>query len=64
MVFICRYCKKQLVKDETALCRKLLGRNIKEFMCIFCLADYLDCTEDDLRVKIEEFKEQGCTLFS
>jgi len=33
-------------------------------MCVICLADYLDCSADDLLVKIEEFKEQNCTLFS
>lgn len=59
----CRYCKKELEKDEVALSKKLLGRSTKEFMCIDCLADYIDCTVDDLRVKIEEFREQGCTLF-
>ena len=59
----CRFCDKMLEKDEISLSKKLLGRSIKEFMCITCLADYLDCTEDDLSVKIEEFKEQGCTLF-
>lgn len=63
MISICRYCKKKLEKDEIALNKKLLGRSIKEFMCIVCLADYLDCSDDDLRVKIEEFREQGCTLF-
>jgi len=28
-----------------------------------CLADYLGCTVDELLDKIEEFKEEGCTLF-
>jgi hypothetical protein len=60
----CRYCEAILSKDEIALCKKLLGRNIELFMCVVCLADYLDCSTDDLLVKIEEFKEQGCTLFS
>lgn len=59
----CKFCAKQLEKDEIALSKKLLGRNIEKCMCITCLAEYIDCTEDDLLVKIEEFREQGCALF-
>lgn len=59
----CQYCGANFNKDCIALNKKLLGRNIEKFMCITCLADYLGCIEDDLFVKIEEFKEQGCTLF-
>ena len=59
----CRYCNKKLIKDEIALCKKLLGRNINKFMCISCLADCINCTVDDLKIKIEEFKNQGCALF-
>jgi hypothetical protein len=60
----CEYCGVDLNKDCTALNKKLLGRNIEKFMCITCLADYIGCNEEDLFVKIEEFKEQGCTLFN
>lgn len=60
----CSFCNAQLDKDIIALNRKLLGRNIKRILCICCLAEYLSCTEDELRVKIEEYKEQGCTLFA
>jgi len=59
----CQYCEKELSRDEIALSKKLLGRDIKKFMCLECLADHLDCTVEDLQIKIEEFKEQGCTLF-
>ena len=60
---VCKFCNKQLSKDEIAVCKKLLGRNITEFMCIDCLADHIGCTAEDILIKIEEFKEQGCTLF-
>jgi hypothetical protein len=60
---LCRECKRPLIKDEIALSQKLLGRVIEEFYCIDCLAEYLECPKDDLIVKIQEFKEQGCTLF-
>ncbi|OQB25823.1 MAG: hypothetical protein BWY11_00201 [Firmicutes bacterium ADurb.Bin182] len=59
----CTECKKILSKDEVALTQKMLGRDITEFYCIDCLAEYLECHRSDLEVKIEEFKEQGCTLF-
>ncbi len=59
----CCECSKTLRKDETALCKKLLGLDIEEFYCIDCLSEYLECDKDDLEIKIQEFKEQGCTLF-
>jgi len=59
----CCECAKALMKDEVALSKKMLGRCIEKFFCIGCLAEYLECSSDDLRIKILEFKEQGCTLF-
>lgn len=59
----CTKCEKMLSKDEIALCKKMLGRQIFQFICVTCLAEHLDCTKNDLLIKIEEFKEQGCTLF-
>ncbi len=59
----CCECGKTVVKDEIALCKKLLGTDIEDYYCIDCLAKYLECTKDDLVIKIQEFKEQGCTLF-
>ncbi|OPY55982.1 MAG: hypothetical protein A4E55_02303 [Pelotomaculum sp. PtaU1.Bin035] len=60
----CYLCDKELEKNEVGLSKKLLGRNITRYYCISCLADYLDISVDDLLSKIEEFKEQGCRLFS
>lgn len=59
----CVECGVSLKKDAAALSRKMLGRTITEFYCIDCLAETLDCDPDDLFVKIQEFKDQGCTLF-
>lgn len=61
---LCKFCNVKLSKDEQALCKKILGRTIKQFMCINCLADYLNTNPEDLYVKIEEFKENSCTLFN
>lgn len=54
---------KPLNKDTVGINKKLLGRNISNYYCMECLADYLGCTVDDLLDKIEEFKSEGCTLF-
>lgn len=60
----CVVCgKKNLDKNTIGLNKKLLGKNITNYYCMDCLADYLECTVQDLRDKIEEFKDEGCTLF-
>ncbi len=60
---ICCDCGKQVKKDEVALARKLIDEETEEFYCLPCMAEYFGCEENDLRIKIKEFKEQGCTLF-
>lgn len=60
----CIACRKpDLGKDTIGINKKMLGTSIKSFYCMDCLADYLGCTVDDLLDKIEEFKDEGCTLF-
>lgn len=60
----CVMCgKKYLDKNTIGLNKKLLGKEITNYYCMDCLADYLECTVDDLLDKIEEFKDEGCTLF-
>ena len=60
----CLSCgEKSLDKNTIGINKKLLGKSLKSFYCMDCLADYLSCTVDDLLEKIEEFKEEGCTLF-
>lgn len=61
----CSSCGKEaLSKDEIGICKKLLGTNTKQFYCIDCFSAYLDTTADELLEKIEEFKDEGCKLFS
>lgn len=55
--------RKDLDKNTIGLNKKLLGKDISNYYCMNCLAGYLDCTVDDLKDKIEEFKDEGCTLF-
>ncbi len=60
----CYVCgKSSLTKDEVGLSQKLLDRKTTRFYCLDCLAEYLEVTTEELLEKIEEFKEEGCTLF-
>lgn len=59
----CKYCGNKLKKDWIALNKKLISKDIKEFVCLNCLANDFDCEIEDLEIKIEEFKEAGCSLF-
>ena len=61
----CIACGKEpLTKDEVGICKKLLGDNTSMFYCLPCFAEYLAVTEQDILEKIQEFKEEGCKLFS
>ena len=59
----CCDCGKRLKKDEIALTRKLVDMDAEEFYCMDCLSEFIGCSEQDLKEKIQEFKEHGCTLF-
>lgn len=59
----CEKCGALLNKDEIALNKKLLSKHTKEFFCLGCLAKQLETNVDFLNEKIEQFKEEGCTLF-
>lgn len=61
----CVICGRiRLDKDTIGINKKLLGTSIENFYCMDCLAEHLECTVDELIDKIEEFKEEGCTLFT
>ena len=59
----CADCAAVLEKDEIALSLKLFGKETQTLYCLNCTAGIVDCEVADLSIKIEEFKEQGCTLF-
>jgi hypothetical protein len=60
----CAFCvKEKLSKDEIGLNKKLIHRQIERMMCLACMAAYFETTEENLKQKIEWFKEQGCALF-
>ncbi|NBJ16965.1 MAG: hypothetical protein FNP40_15700 [Dehalobacter sp. 4CP] len=61
---ICYVCgKEDLNKNEMGLNKKLLNKGAKTFYCLDCLSEYLEVDAEFLLAKVEEFKEQGCTLF-
>ena len=60
----CIVCGGEVEKVSKALCRKLIDRETKQIMCLSCLSNYLETDEEELLQKAEEFKEEGCTLFS
>lgn len=60
----CYACgKTPLTKNEVGLTKKLIDKKSTTFYCIDCLAEYLEVATEELEAKIEEFKEEGCTLF-
>lgn len=64
MKYSCVICgQENLDKETVGINKKLLGLEITNYYCMDCLADYLECTVDDLLAKIEEFKAEGCKLF-
>lgn len=61
----CYVCHKfPLSKNEIGLVKKLISKKSDKYYCLGCLAESLEVTEEELLDKIEEFKEEGCTLFS
>lgn len=60
----CKSCGKDLTGNEIGLTKKLINRGSTEFYCINCLAEKFGCDVPLLEKKIEQFKKQGCTLFT
>lgn len=59
----CAICKKVLTHDETALTRKFISRDAKEFLCYDCLGKRFKMSREELLGWVEKFKKDGCTLF-
>ena len=59
----CLQCGRLLETDEIALTKKMINRGASQFFCLSCLASHFDVPEENLRQKIREFREMGCTLF-
>ena len=60
----CVICgREHLEKNTIGINKKLLGEKIENYYCMECLAEYLECSVEELLDKIEEFKAEGCKLF-
>lgn len=51
-------------KDIIGLNRKLINEKASEFYCLHCLCEYFEASAEALYDKIQQFKEEGCTLFA
>lgn len=55
--------KDELSKNEIGINKKLISEDVQNFYCLDCLSGILDVSVQDILDKIEEFKDEGCTLF-
>lgn len=61
----CQWCDAEIrERDVIGINKKILGERAIDMYCMDCLAEYCGCTIRDLEEKIEQFKEEGCILFS
>lgn len=61
----CSYCaRKGLTKDEIGLNKKLIHYRVERMMCLVCISEYFDITVEEMEEMIQEFKRQGCELFT
>ncbi|MDO4297726.1 MAG: hypothetical protein Q4C59_04500 [Lachnospiraceae bacterium] len=60
---LCWQCHNPVSRDEIAMSKKLINRGTTRYYCTKCLADAFDVTTEDIRNKMEYFKNAGCTLF-
>lgn len=59
----CINCGRVLTRDDIGMTKKLMNRGAKQFYCIGCLAAYFEVSEAEVRRKLDEFRQMGCTLF-
>lgn len=60
----CMHCGRNLTNNEIGAYRKFVNRDSRSFLCKNCLAVKLDIKPEDIDRKIEQFRLQGCTLFT
>lgn len=60
----CKKCGAKLGSDDIAINQKLISRNVEEFFCIDCLAEYYKTTREVIQARIDYYRKSGhCTLF-
>ena len=61
---LCEICGRELSSDEVGLNKKLISRAAVKFLCKTHLAEKFGCGEELLDLKIRQYREIGCLLFS
>lgn len=59
----CKKCHRPLERDEIAIYKRLVHRAATEYLCLTCFAEKFKVTEEQLREKIQLFRDMGCILF-
>lgn len=60
----CSECGKNVRQNDVlAMNMKYHGRNVTEFKCKRCLMNELNMRKEEWDKKVEDFKNQGCSLF-
>ena len=59
----CVLCGKRVTSDEIGMTKKMVSRGPTQFFCMHCLAQYHGVPVENLYVKLEQFRADGCTLF-
>ena len=60
----CMQCGREVTPDEIGMTKKMVNRGATRFFCMDCLAQYHGIPVENLYVKLEQFREDGCTLFA
>lgn len=60
----CCACGVCVTPDEVAVTKKLVNRGATSFYCVDCLARRFEVTPEDIRERIQYFRQMGCTLFA
>ncbi len=60
---MCLLRQRRISKNEIGLNKKLIHPKIERMMCLTCIAEYFETTEEELIEMVERFKQEGCALF-
>lgn len=59
----CFRCGAEVDNDAMGAYRRFKDRRATEFMCLRCFCEYLGCTEEFMKERIEFLKKTGCAMF-
>lgn len=60
----CFSCRVPLITDDVAIYLKLVSMTTKDFLCIDCLGEKLNCGREPIERLIQYYRASGkCVLF-